>query len=100
VLVLPSVNREIRLSHFESNSTLHTRSKQELRAFRVVDHHVLKFGLQSLFVNNVEVDMGLSSDLNSHIAFSVVDHAPHILDNLVLHPLASLIIDFKESYRV
>ena len=60
--------------------------KHHLRAVHEVVHHVFKLRHQRLPINDVEVDLGISGNLDSNVTLNVINE-PAKINLVVKHPL-------------
>lgn len=75
---LSSVDRESLLVCLVSDSIPHFRTEHHLVATHEVEHYVFQLWLESLWVNQVEVDLVVGSNLDSLVAFDKVDETSDV----------------------
>ena len=94
---LPGKDLEVRLVSLEGDSVPDFATEHELGRIHEVIHHILEIWLESLLVDDVEVDFLIGSDLNSNIALDEVDLASHVVESFVLFPETCLLVDLEEQ---
>jgi hypothetical protein len=94
--VFPPVNDERPLVDLVGDSILYLGAKHHLRAVHVVEHHIVKSWFKGLLVNEVEVNLLVCCDLDSHIPFDVV-YGTSLSDRVILLPLPLIsdVVQFK-----
>ena len=85
MLVFPSVKVETPFVELKRYAILNFTSKHQLIATHVIHHHVLQFWHESLFIDKIKVNMFVSCNLNSDVAFDVVNETSDI-DSVVKFP--------------
>jgi hypothetical protein len=98
--VLSGVNRQAWLVGLVCDTEPDTSSKHHHRALHVIVHHVLQFRLKGLLINNEEVNLFISNNLNPYVAPNEIDLPSHVIKSFVLCPEASFDIDLEEQDRV
>ena len=85
VFIFTGVNAEVLLADLVSDTVFDCRPEHHLVTFHEVDHGVLKLGF-IIFVQSVELDVVISDNLDSLVAFDEVYEAPDIVQTEVLRP--------------
>lgn len=99
VVVLPAApDGEVPLILLEGHCEPDLGAEHHLGALHEVAHDILEFGHESLLVDEDEVDLLVSGDLDSHVALDVVNLASDFRDLVVLSPLLSLRVDLEEEH--
>lgn len=100
MLVFSSVDLETSLVGLESDTVANIPSKHHLSAVHVVVHGIFKFWLQRFFINQVEVDLIISGDLQPLVSLDVEYHTS-CMNEVILLPESSachiIHLDFEEE---
>lgn len=100
--VLPLVDVKASLVLLVGDGVSLLGANHHLVAHHVVVHHVLQSGLESLWVDQVEIDELVSCDLNPHVTFDEVDEASNVdlVVELPLHYFCKLIPHLLEEQNL
>ena len=99
MVVLPGIDLESWLVSFVSNTVSYSGAEHHLGALHEVEHHVFKSGFECLFVDQVEVDLVISRNLDPNIAADKIDLATHLLKLVILGPVAGFFVDLEKQDR-
>ena len=91
--VAPSVHIKGLLVGLVRDAVLDSRAEHHLVAAHEVEHHVFELGLESLQIDQVEVDVVVRRDLDSNVTLDVKDEASDV-EGVILHPFLVLWIVF------
>ena len=97
MVVLSGVYLESWLISFISNAVSYFGTKHHLGTLHEIEHHVLKFGLKRLFVDEIEVNLFISRNLNPNIAADEIYLPTHLFKLVILGPVAGFRIYFEEQ---
>ena len=88
VLVLPPIDIETLLVDFVGDSIPDLAAEHHCAAPHVIVHYVFKSWFKRIFINRVEENLLVGSDLNSHVSFDIVNESTS-MDCIVLLPLST-----------
>ena len=92
MIVLTRPNVELRLVLLVGYAKTNLGPKHHLRGVHEVEHDVFKVGNERLLVDFVEEYPVISGHLDADVAFDEVQLAPHLLELVVLLPLATIFV--------
>tara|TARA_B110000285_G_scaffold161863_1_gene180808 strand:+ start:39 stop:359 length:321 start_codon:yes stop_codon:yes gene_type:complete len=96
VLILPPVDLKEARVVLVGDSVFYFRTKHHLVALHEIKHHVFESWHKSFWVNQIEVNILLSSDLDPFVAFDEINESS-VLNCVVISPrlLTGELISFE-----
>jgi len=95
--ILSSEDLKVWLSCLVWNAISNFWSKHKLRTLHEIVHHIFQRWFQSFFVNEIEIYFLVCGYLDSNITFDVVNLSSHVIEGVVIHPMASFFINLKKQ---
>ena len=95
--VLPCVDLEAWLICFVGNTIADSGTKHHLGALHEVVHHVFKSWLKRLLIDEIEINFLIGCDLYSHVSANEIDLTSHLLELVILLPVACFFINFEKE---
>lgn len=94
---LPGIYLESWLISFIRNTVSYSGAEHHLRALHEIVHNVFKSWFECLFVDEVEVNLVISCNLDPNITADKVYLTAHLLELVILGPFASFLVYFEKQ---
>jgi hypothetical protein len=95
--VLSGVYLESWLISFIRNTVSYSGAKHHLGALHEIEHHVFKSWYERLLVDQIEVHLVISRNLDPYIAADEIDLATHLLELVILGPVAGFLVNLEKQ---
>ena len=96
---LPCVHCEANLTCFVCYAISHHFAEHHLAAIHEIVHYIFYGWHQGIFVNKDEVNLLVSHNLNPYISTDEENVASCVIDDVVLFPFSTLLINFEKHNR-